>query len=66
MDAYLPESETAGDRALRKLRAFIAELDPDERAVMASLLRPVVERTTNQASVWSPDLLARAFDDLTQ
>jgi hypothetical protein len=63
MNAPPPEVESAGDRAIRKLRAFIAGLEPDERAVLASLLRPVIERTTAQATEWSPDLLARAFDD---
>jgi hypothetical protein len=39
----------AADRLLDKLRAFAAELDPDERVLLAALLAPGID------AAWSPD-----------
>ena len=61
----------AADRLLEKLRQFIAtELDPDERAMFATLLAPGVARAHTDEEVaafgmtaWSPASLPGALAD---
>jgi len=73
-DSVTKGMEGAADRLLEKLRRFIAtELEPDERAMFATLLAPGVARAHSDEEVaafgvtaWSPaslpDALADALD----
>jgi hypothetical protein len=54
-------TESATDRALRKLRWFMAELEPDERSALAALIAPGVEAALEADPIqeWTPDLVRR-------
>jgi hypothetical protein len=54
-------TESAADRALRKLRWFMTELDPDERSALAALIAPGVEAALAADPIheWAPDLVRR-------
>lgn len=60
-----PDDAMAGlepsDRALRKLRGFMLELDPDERSALARLIAPGVEQALEDDPVqeWTPDVVQR-------
>ena len=55
------EPTEPSDRALRKLQAFVLGLDPDERAALAKLIAPGVERalTEDTHQEWTPDAVQR-------
>ena len=64
-------NDDAAERLLAKLRRFVAEeLDPEERAMLASLLAPAVARVWGGDEVegygladWSPEALPEALRD---
>lgn len=51
----------AGDRALRRLRGFMLGLPDDERAALARLIAPGVERALAEDPIqeWTPDAVHR-------
>ena len=55
------DAAAPGDRALRKLRGFMLGLAPDERAALAKLIAPGVERALEDDPIqgWTPDAVQR-------